>query len=195
MLLYINLGFSLCVCLLIVLRQHCQGILDGSNQNLSEGEFTMKITKYTYAEVLMVLLHPYPFWLGARFEVFNQDIIQRRMEYAFNDLLHITSFIRVFYVSRYILAITRWRSLSSSRICNMLAADFGDFYALKGAFKRAPFLVIPYIFTVGFLSLSFMYKVSESPSFILPFLNGFNAELPSSPMWFISMTVTGGTET
>ena len=114
---WINMGFTFFACILILMRQTfllqykklCREV-EQSDSLASSG-----LMRKVYLEWLLLLIQPYPWFIGRRI-YFENEIIGHDIYYYVNDFLQLISLVRYFYLISAFLHLTKWRSASAVRI-------------------------------------------------------------------------------
>lgn len=71
--------------------------------------------KTMLSEWLILLIQPYPFFIGHRHTIYN-IIIKENIYYHWNDYLQLLSLFRYFYLISSFLNFTEWKSSRADRI-------------------------------------------------------------------------------
>lgn len=115
--LLINMSFSIVCCLFIVMRENLylkmsknSGRAKASDNLTSTGRI-----KIVVLECALIMVHPYPFFVGKQHEIFNGTVDQM-IYYHVNDYFQLFSLVRFTYVLGSALNITDWKSRSAYRI-------------------------------------------------------------------------------
>lgn len=115
--LYINMSFSGVCCLFVVMRENLylkmskkSGRAKSSDNLTSTGRI-----KIVFLECALVMVHPYPFFVGWKSTMHN-ELVGQEIFYHVNDYFQLMSLIRFTYVLGSALNITDWKSRSSYRI-------------------------------------------------------------------------------
>ena len=66
-------------------------------------------------ECALLMVHPYPFFVGRKHYVYN-EFIDQMIYYHVNDFFQLLSLVRFLYILLSILNITVWQSRSAQRI-------------------------------------------------------------------------------
>lgn len=115
--LLINMSFSGVCCLFVVMRENLylkmsknSGRAKASDNLTSTGRI-----KIVILECGLIMIHPYPFFVGKKYEIYNEHVDQK-IYYYVNDFFQLLSLVRFIYVLSSALNITDWKSRSSYRI-------------------------------------------------------------------------------
>lgn len=85
------------------------------NIGIKENVFSSGCWKKYIKTCAIFFIHPYPFLVGNKYFVFNRKI-QKEIYYHYNDALSVLSLIKVVFLFKFTLDLTKWKSNRSSRI-------------------------------------------------------------------------------
>ena len=115
--LLMNMAFSITCCLFIVMRENLY-LRMSKNRGTAKATDNLASTgriKIILIECLLVVVHPYPFFVGDKLIYYN-EAVGMHIYYHVNDFFQLFSLVRFVYFLTSILNISVWRSRSSYRI-------------------------------------------------------------------------------
>ena len=112
------------------------------------------------AEWIILVLQPYPFFIGSSFKTVN-SFIGLELEYPINDFLAILSFGRIYILLRTALLMTSYMNSRANRLCKMYGcrADFS--YSLKCMFKDHPLKLICLFYFISVAIFAYLIYLAE----------------------------------
>lgn len=114
---YINMILSIFSCIFILMRTiMCLDLAKVRREvELNNSIWSSGMWKFMFCEWMLLLIQPYPFFIGHRHTVYN-NIIKHDIYYHLNDYLQLLSLFRYVYLVSSFLNFTMWRSSSADRI-------------------------------------------------------------------------------
>lgn len=85
-------------------------------------------------EQILALVAPYPYLQGMKYTEININW-NVTITYEFNQILMCLSFLRVYYLLRFTLIVSRFMGPSSYRICTMNGTKASHWFAIKAIMK------------------------------------------------------------
>lgn len=116
-LLTMNFGLSLLCGLFEIfkLRKELQMKQLSGEIGVNENLITSGLIQVFWRKMIVVFIHPYPFLIGSKFTTYNRKL-KKEVYYHLNDILSILCLVRLVYLMKSVLNLTRWKSSRSYRI-------------------------------------------------------------------------------
>lgn len=114
---YLVLATSLLACFLIAVNNYLQRKLFISKYsgNAIIPVFSSKLLSNVAFECFLTMLHPYPQLIQKKFLIWN-ELIDASISYKYNEILQLTSLMRVIYFGFFLITLSRYWSASAQRV-------------------------------------------------------------------------------
>lgn len=115
------------------------------------------------AECILSLLHPNLIFKD-NYVVTSEKWNLKAIEYNINDFLLLITLLRLVYIIRIMLILSKFYGARSDRICKMFGKQLNLFFTLKCVFIKYSSLILSVISLVVCLCLAYMLKIIEGPN-------------------------------
>ena len=142
-------------------------------------------------EILLTLLHPYP-WLVGEGVVVPNPIIGLDIYYHTNDFFNMLSLVRIIWIFPKMINFTVWRSNSAQRICMMYGCQADMMFGVKSIMKMYPISFLFVVLICGALYFAMLLKYSEAPVNRVSYSSQIDLYRLDNCLWLIIVTMTTG---
>ena len=191
--LWIMLALSGLACIFLVLKERAEMEMDRVRSKISSYDGLVSTGRLwpLALEVVLTLLHPYPWLVGSSTAVPN-PIIGLDLLYNLNDFFNMLSLVRIIWIFPKVVNFTVWRSNSSQRICLMYGCEADVMFGVKAIMKSHPISFLFVVLICGALYFAILLKYSEAPVNRVAFSSQLDLYRLDNCLWLIVVTMTTG---
>lgn len=160
----LNGAASICGCVFLFIRYHCELVLYKMDKKLSEydGIVSSGFLPYLLIECMISLIF-YPPFINKVIEARHETVIY---VYSGNSILSIVSLLKVYFISKILLYLSRYNTKISHAICKSHKITPGFQFIIKCEMKLRLFttmttLVLLFLVVFGFMTRSFEYSAID----------------------------------
>jgi hypothetical protein len=191
--LWLLLVLSILASVFLVLKQYVEMEIDRIRMKISvyDGLISTGRIWPLGLEIILTLLHPYP-WLVGEGVVVPNPIIGLDIYYNTNDFLNMLSLIRIIWIFPKMINFTVWRSNSAQRICMMYGCQADMMFGVKSIMKMYPISFLFVVLICGALYFAMLLKYSEAPVNRVSYSSQIDLYRLDNCLWLIIVTMTTG---
>lgn len=136
--------------------------------NFLTHEDTLKTSGYLWQmimEFIIVLIHPNIFFIQKNY-TYKKKILSQYPDilvYSVNEILFTVLFLRLYFVIRYFLTLTNYKSSRAARTCKLYGEKNSYFFAFRCVFNKNPFSILASAILSISLVFSYMIRIYERP--------------------------------
>lgn len=193
LMLWFALVLSALACVFLVMKHHVEMEMDRIRMRISvyDGLISTGRIWSLGLEILLTMLHPYP-WLVGEGTIVANPIIGLDIYYNINDFFNMISLVRIIWIFPKMINFTVWRSNSAQRICMMYGCQADMMFGVKSIMKMYPISFLFIILICGALYFSILLKYCESPVNRVAYTNQNDLYRLDNCIWLIIVTMTTG---
>lgn len=189
--LWFALMLSFLACVFLVMKQYVEMEMDRIRMRISvyDGLISTGRIWGLGLEILLTMLHPYP-WLVGEGTVVANPIIGLDIYYNINDFFNMISLVRIIWIFPKMINFTIWKSNSAQRICMMYGCQADMMFGVKSIMKMYPISFLFIVLICGALYFSILLKYCEAPVNRVAFTNQNDLYRLDNCLWLIIVTMT-----